>query len=45
MKAAVFHGPKMPMTIEDVDLDAPRAKEIRVRTEFAGICHSDLHFV
>ena len=45
MKAAIFHGPKMDMTIEDVELDNPKPKEIRVRTEFAGICHSDLHFV
>lgn len=45
MKAAIFHGPKVPMTIENVDLDAPRSREIRVRTAFAGICHSDLHFV
>ncbi|MBV1882696.1 MAG: Zn-dependent alcohol dehydrogenase [Pseudomonadales bacterium] len=45
MKAAIFHGPKMDMTIEDVKLDNPRPKEVRIRTSFAGICHSDLHFV
>ncbi len=45
MKAAIFHGPNTPMTIEDVELDAPKAREIRVRTSYAGICHSDLHFV
>ena len=45
MKAAVFQGPNKPMTIENVDLDAPQRREIRVRTCFAGICHSDLHFV
>ena len=45
MKAAVFRGPKRPMTIEDVDLDGLKPREIRVRTCFAGICHSDLHFV
>ena len=45
MKAAVFHGPNTPMTIEDVQLDALKPREIRVKTEFAGICHSDLHFV
>jgi len=33
------------MTIEDVDLDGLKPREIRVRTCFAGICHSDLHFV
>lgn len=45
MKAAVFHGPHQPMTIEDLALDTLKAREIRVRTKFAGICHSDLHFV
>ena len=45
MKAAVFHGPNIPMTIEDVQLDGLKPREIRVKTEFAGICHSDLHFV
>lgn len=45
VKAAVFHGPKVPMTIEDVDLDDVGSNEIRVRTSFAGICHSDLHFI
>jgi S-(hydroxymethyl)glutathione dehydrogenase/alcohol dehydrogenase len=45
MKAAVFQGPNKPMTIENVDLDAPQRREIRVRTCFVGICHSDLHFV
>ncbi len=45
MKAAVFHGAHQPLTIEDVTLDAPGPREVRVRTAFAGICHSDLHFV
>ncbi len=45
MRAAVFHGAHKPLTIEQVDLDAPGPHEIRVRTAYAGICHSDLHFV
>jgi S-(hydroxymethyl)glutathione dehydrogenase/alcohol dehydrogenase len=45
MKAAVFHGPHQPLTIEQVDIDAPRAREIVVRTVASGVCHSDLHFV
>ena len=45
MKAAVFHGPKQPLKIENVDLDGPREHEVVVRTVATGVCHSDLHFV
>jgi S-(hydroxymethyl)glutathione dehydrogenase/alcohol dehydrogenase len=45
MKAAVFHGPKQPLTIEQVDIDKPQEREVLVRTVASGVCHSDLHFV
>ncbi len=45
MKAAVFHGPNQPLTIEQVDIDKPQAHEVLVRTVASGVCHSDLHFV
>jgi S-(hydroxymethyl)glutathione dehydrogenase/alcohol dehydrogenase len=45
MKAAVFHGPQQPLTIENVDIDKPQAREVLVRTVASGVCHSDLHFV
>ncbi len=45
MKAAIFHAAHEPLTIEDVDIDAPMAREIIVRTVASGVCHSDLHFV
>src|SRR5881296_4060148 len=45
MKAAVFHGPHKPLTIEDVELDEPMAQEVVVRVVASGVCHSDLHFV
>jgi S-(hydroxymethyl)glutathione dehydrogenase/alcohol dehydrogenase len=45
MKAAIFHGPHEPLTIEDVEIDAPMPREILVRTVASGVCHSDLHFV
>lgn len=45
MKAAIFHGPHQPLTIEEVEIDQPRAREIVVRTAASGVCHSDLHFV
>jgi Zn-dependent alcohol dehydrogenase len=34
-----------PMTIEDVELGAPRTGELLVRMEAAGVCHSDLSVV
>jgi S-(hydroxymethyl)glutathione dehydrogenase / alcohol dehydrogenase len=45
VKAAIFHGPKQPLTIEQVEIDKPQAHEIVVRTVASGVCHSDLHFV
>src|ERR1700719_592350 len=45
MKAAIFHGPKQPLTIEQVDIDDPRVHEVLLRTAATGVCHSDLHFV
>src|SRR5580704_13688157 len=45
MKAAVFHGPGQPLTIEQVEIDEPKEREVVVRTVASGVCHSDLHFV
>ncbi|MCC7363617.1 MAG: Zn-dependent alcohol dehydrogenase [Dehalococcoidia bacterium] len=45
MKAAIFHGPQQPLTIEQVELDKPGPHEIVVKTVASGVCHSDLHFV
>ena len=45
MQAAVFHGPQQPLTIEEIEIDKPMAREIVVRTVASGVCHSDLHFI
>jgi S-(hydroxymethyl)glutathione dehydrogenase / alcohol dehydrogenase len=45
MKAAVFHGPQKPLTIENVDIAKPIGREVLVHTVASGVCHSDLHFV
>ena len=45
MKAAVFHAVNTPLTIEEVDMDKPMAREVVVRTAASGVCHSDLHYV
>ena len=45
MKAAVLHAANQPLTIEEVTLTKPQAREVLLRTAFAGLCHSDLHFI
>jgi len=45
MKAAVLHAPNQPLTIEDVAIEKPKGREVVLRTAFAGLCHSDLHFM
>jgi S-(hydroxymethyl)glutathione dehydrogenase / alcohol dehydrogenase len=45
MKAAVFHAAHQPLTIEEVEIDKPKRREVLLRTAFAGLCHSDLHFM
>ncbi len=45
MKAALFHGPNQPLTIEDVEVDKPQDREVLIKTVASGVCHSDLHFV
>jgi S-(hydroxymethyl)glutathione dehydrogenase/alcohol dehydrogenase len=45
MKAAVFHAPNQPLTIEDVDIAKPGRREVLIRTAATGLCHSDLHFI
>src|SRR5271169_3203030 len=45
MKAAVLHAAHQPLTIEDVSLAKPGSREVLLRTAFAGLCHSDLHFI
>jgi S-(hydroxymethyl)glutathione dehydrogenase/alcohol dehydrogenase len=45
MKAAILHAPNQPLTIEDVAIEKPKGREVVLRTAFAGLCHSDLHFM
>ena len=45
MKAAVLHAPNQPLTIEEVELAKPKGREVLLRTAFAGLCHSDLHYI
>lgn len=41
-KAAVCVGLNEPLEIQDLELEAPHAGEIRVRMGASGVCHSDL---
>jgi S-(hydroxymethyl)glutathione dehydrogenase/alcohol dehydrogenase len=45
MRAAVLNRQPGPLEIEEVQVDAPAAGEVLVRTVGAGLCHSDLHFM
>jgi S-(hydroxymethyl)glutathione dehydrogenase/alcohol dehydrogenase len=41
MKAAVLDAIGKPLTVQDVELDAPQAGEALVRIVACGVCHSD----
>jgi 6-hydroxycyclohex-1-ene-1-carbonyl-CoA dehydrogenase len=45
MKAAVFHGPERPLTIEDIPTPSPGPHEVRVTVAACGVCHTDLHYI
>lgn len=42
IRAAVLHEPRQPLTVEEVELAAPRGDEVLVRVAAAGVCHSDV---
>ena len=44
-KAAVMRAAHAPLTIEEIEIDEPARREVLVRTVYAGVCHSDLHFI
>jgi 6-hydroxycyclohex-1-ene-1-carbonyl-CoA dehydrogenase len=45
VKAAVFHAPKEPLRIEEVDTPSIGDDEILVRVAACGVCHTDLHYI
>jgi len=44
VRAAVFEGPGR-VSVEELELEGPRAREVLVRLGASGVCHSDLHVV
>ncbi|MCU0271916.1 MAG: Zn-dependent alcohol dehydrogenase [Acidimicrobiales bacterium] len=45
MKAAVLNQMPGELEIEDIAIDTPGPDEVLLRTSYAGLCHSDLHFM
>ena len=44
IRAAVLRHPGRPVTVEEVELDPPKAGEVLVRVVAAGVCHSDVRY-
>ncbi len=45
MKAAVLYETNQPLVIEDINARKPGPREVLLNTAYAGLCHSDLHFI
>ncbi|MFC2157218.1 alcohol dehydrogenase catalytic domain-containing protein [Acidobacteriota bacterium] len=45
MKAAIFHGSKQPLKIEDIDVPKIESNEILVKLAACGVCNTDLHYI
>lgn len=45
MKAAVFHGSHLPLTLEEWPTPVAGPGEILVRVAACGVCHTDLHYL
>ena len=43
MRAAVFHEPGTPLTVENVDDPSPAAGQVVIAVKRCGICGTDLH--
>ena len=43
MKAAILNDYQTPLSIEEVQIDSPKAGEVKVRIAATGVCHSDYH--
>jgi S-(hydroxymethyl)glutathione dehydrogenase / alcohol dehydrogenase len=45
MKAAVFTEVGQPLQVEELQLESPKAGEVRIDIVGCGVCHSDLHII
>uniref|UniRef100_UPI0037E79CF3 alcohol dehydrogenase class-3-like isoform X3 n=1 Tax=Semicossyphus pulcher TaxID=241346 RepID=UPI0037E79CF3 len=44
-KAAVAWEPGKPLSIEDVEVDPPKAHEVRIKVVSTGVCHTDWEYL
>ena len=44
-RAAILHERNAPWSVEEIELDPPRAGEVLVKMSASGMCHSDEHLV
>jgi Zn-dependent alcohol dehydrogenase len=44
-RAAILREYEAPLSIEEVEIDPPKADEVLVKIAAAGICHSDYHIM
>jgi aryl-alcohol dehydrogenase len=42
IQAAIATSPDQPFSIEEFDLEEPRANEVRIKIAASGICHTDI---
>jgi 6-hydroxycyclohex-1-ene-1-carbonyl-CoA dehydrogenase len=45
VKAAVFHGPDRPLSIEQVPTPTVGPGQVLIRVAGCGVCHTDLHYI
>ncbi|HEX6239028.1 MAG TPA: NDMA-dependent alcohol dehydrogenase [Acidimicrobiales bacterium] len=44
-RAAILWEPNTEWSVEDIELDAPKAGEVKVQLAASGLCHSDEHLL
>ncbi|HET6950814.1 MAG TPA: NDMA-dependent alcohol dehydrogenase [Acidimicrobiales bacterium] len=44
-RAAILWKPNTDWSVEEIDLDAPKAGEVKVKLAASGLCHSDEHLL
>jgi hypothetical protein len=42
IRAAVTRAPHAPMSLETLEIEAPRADEVLIRISASGVCHTDI---
>jgi S-(hydroxymethyl)glutathione dehydrogenase/alcohol dehydrogenase len=42
-RAAILWESHTDWSVEDIELDAPKASEVKVKLSASGLCHSDEH--